>query len=173
MLWNWTESNKKYINLKLVSVSWPVENKNDAPKFYVLWDDFQLTDTAYTKIKWKLTWIKSTFTPKKWKMWDIYGFKAFLEDWDEVYVIESTITNASKDMLNNLINSKDKVVEISLYLNKNNYPASSVKDEAWNFVQWVIDFKSITPQWLTDAINKTFVKKEESSEINVEDIPFN
>ena len=171
-LWNSTENNKTYINLKLVSVPGPCE-KQDSPKFYVLWDDFQLTDKSYTKIKWKLTWIKSTFTPKKGKMWDIYWFKAFLEDGDEIYVIESTITNASKDILNNLLTSKDKVVEVSVYLNKNWYPTWSIKLEDWNFAPWFMDFKSITPQGLTDGINNTFVKKEENSwELNIWDIPF-
>ena len=172
MLGNNNTVEKKYTNVKLVAVAWPIESKSDAPKFHVLDENFNLTDTTYTSIKWKLTWIKSTFTPKKWKMWDIYGFKAFIEDWDEVVVIESTITNASKDLLNALINSKDKVIHISLYVNKNWYPTSSVKDEAWAFIPWVMDFKSITPQWLTDAINNTFVKKEESSEIDISEIPF-
>lgn len=174
MLWNWNnESNKTYVNLKLVSVPWPISDKNDAPKLVVLWDNFQPTDKTFTKIKWKLNWIKSTFTPKKGKMWDIYWFKAFIEDGEEVYVIESTITNASKDLLNSLLSAKDKVVDISLYLNKNWYPTSSTRWEDWDFIAWALDFKSLTPQVLTDAINSTFVKKEEvSNEINVEDIPF-
>jgi hypothetical protein len=45
-------------------------------------------------------------------MGDIYGFKAFLEDGDEIYVIESTITNASKDLLNALLVNIGKVLDI-------------------------------------------------------------
>jgi hypothetical protein len=159
-LWN-TDSNKKYVNLKLVAVAWPVE-KVDWPKFVKLWENFEETWESYTRVSWKLTWIKPTFTPKKGKMWDIYWFKAILEDGDEVVVIESTITNASKDLLNWLLASKDKVVEVSLYINKNWYPTSSVRVD-WNFSETYLPFNQIDNIKLFNWISEKFVsdKKDE------------
>ena len=159
-------SNGKKINLKLVSVVWPVENKSDAPKFVVLDLDYKETWVSYNKIKWTLTNLYGSFTPKKWKMWDIYWFKAYLKDWDEFYVIESTITNASKDLLNWLLTSKDKEIEISLYLNKNNYPASSVR-ENWEFVKWKYEFKELENVKLFNSILEAFPE-----ELKASDLPF-
>lgn len=174
----WKEEVKNYTNVKLVSVPWPVTDKKDSPRFAVLWDNYELTDKYFTQIKWKVTWIKSTFTPKKWKMWDIYWFKVFISDIENpnnVLVIESTITNASKDLLNALINSKDKVVNISLYLNKNGYPTASVKTEDGNFIQWALDFKTLNWETLKAKVDEVFKSSEQeikSNDINLEDIPF-
>lgn len=177
MLWNETE--KTYINLKLIAVVWPVEDiKRDAPKFIKLDKEFKPIGETFTKVSGKLSWVKKTFTPKKGKMWDIYWFKAFLDQEDgSVVVIESTITNASKDLLNALLANKGKQIEISLYLNKNKYPTSSVR-EAGEFVPTYVKFNEIDTIELFNSIEKVFVKDEDdevnqgSDDINIEDIPF-
>lgn len=172
-LWNNQENNKNYINLKLVATPGPLENRLDWPKLVKLWEDYKETGETFTNVVWTLKWIKPTFTPAKWKRWDIFWFKAFLEDWEEIYVIESTITNASKDLLNALLNSKWNFVKISLYVNKNWYPTSSVRNELDWFVEWHIkDFKSLTPSLLHWAIEDVFTVETKSNEISVEDIPF-
>ncbi len=165
---NWTEKNRKYVNLKLVAEVGPT---TVTPKLVVVWEDFQLTNESYTKISWTLKFIKWTFTPKKGRMGDIYWFKAFLEDGDITYVIESTITNASKGLLNSLLWAKDQKVDVSLYINKNGYPTSSVRIGE-TFAPQALDFRADNIS-LFEEIGKVFVKKEEEeSELKASDIPF-
>lgn len=167
MLSNWTEeNNKEFINLKLTSVPWPCE-KHEAPKFVVLWNDFQPTEEKYSELSGKLIKIRSSFTPAKWRMWNIFWFKAFFDWWDKVAVVESTITNASKDLLNSLIPNIGKELKISLYLNKNWYPTSSVKDWQWQFVETAMPFNSINTETLFNLI-----KEKEQVWITMEDNPF-
>lgn len=157
-LWNeWSGSSKNYINLKLVATPWPV-GKEDAP-YFEKQVEFKPTGENFTKVSWVLTHIKPTFTPKKGKMWDIYGFKAYLEDWNEIYVIESTITNASKTLLNDLLNNKGKNLELSLYINKSGYPSSSVRENG-NFVEWMFKFKDLDNVKLHTAISEKFKQEE-------------
>lgn len=148
----------KYVNFKLVAVAGPVEDKSDAPKFVKLDENFNQTNTALSFLEGKVKWIKKTHTPAKWRMWDIYWFKLFLEISEgKVIIVESTITNASKDLLNSLILNKDKEVKISLYLNKNWYPSSSVKDAEGNYVPTLLDFKTISAEWLHEGIDANFI----------------
>ena len=170
--WNIQEDNKTFVNLKLKSTVWPTEER---PVFVVLGDDFKETKETYSKAKGKLLKIKGTFTPAKWRMGDIYGFKAFLEDGDEIYVIESTITNASKDLLNALLVNIGKVLDIWLYLNKNGYPTSSVKlsgnFEDGNWAQTAFEYNQIYIKKLYEKIEELNAEKE-GEEIQNEDIPF-
>lgn len=167
MLSNWKgQEEKNYTNVKLVSTPGPLENRKDGPKFVVLGEDFKETTASFTEVVGKVSWVKWTFTPAKGKRWDIYGFKAFIEDGSEVVVIESTITNASKDMLNALINAKWANVKISLYVNKNGYPSSSVKDADGNFIKWALDFKEANQVNLYNAINLTYVANDDKASVS-------
>lgn len=153
----------KYTNFKLVATPGPLEDKSDAPKFVKLWDNFELTNTNLSSLEGKVNWIKKTYTPAKWPRQEIFWFKVFLEVAEgKIAVIESTITNASKDLLNSLIPTKDEKVKISLYLNKNWYPASSVKDENWEYTPTAMDFKEVTAKGLHDAIDEIY--KAENNE---------
>ena len=162
---------KTFINLKLVSVVWPCE-KEDAPKFAVLGADFNETGESHNQVQGKLTKLTPSFTPAKGKMGDIFGFKAFIEDGEEVYVIESTITNASKDLLNSLVANIGEVLKINLYLNKNAYPTASVKLENGDWAKTLLPFNEIDNKKLFDAIPSADAKEEKGSDISATDIPF-
>jgi len=157
--------NKTFINLKLVATPGPTKDK---PTLVKLDADFKETDETFTNVSGKLTGLKKTFTAAKGKMGDIYWFKAFIEDGEEVYVIESTITNASKDLLNSLIPNIGEQVKISLYLNKKEYPTASVRGVDDKFVKQALDFKDLDTVALYNAIPEG--KKEE--EIDVDNLPF-
>jgi len=169
MLGNNTDwgGNKTFINLKLTATPWETTEK---PMFVKLGEDFAPTGEEYSSVEGKLTKIKATHTPAKWRMGDVYWFKAFLEDWEEIYVIESTITNASKDLLNALLVNLGTKLSISLYLNKNGYPTSSVKLEDWNWAQTAFEFNAIDMPWLYDKIVELEPKEEET--IEAIDVPF-
>lgn len=170
MIGNTTNVNKKYTNVKFVSTVWPTDEK---PYFSVLWDDYKETGKA-NSVSGKLSFIKPTFTPKKGKMWDIYWFKAFLEDGDEVVVIESTITNASKDFLNILLSCKNKNVRIDVKLNKNWYPTWYVTD--LDSSEWIKEWRfslSDRPDQKTlhSEIEKIFTPKQETvNELTEQDL---
>ena len=169
----WEGGDKKFVNLKLVSVVWPCE-ESDAPKFVLLWDDFRETDKSENQISGKLTKLIGTHTPAKGRMGDIFWFKAFLEDGDEILVVESTITNASKDMLNSLIPNIRKELKINVFLNKNQYPSSSVK-ENWKWVETYLPYNEIDNEKLFQWINVDEAlpaQEDNSGDINPEDIPF-
>lgn len=97
-----------------------------------------------------------------------------------MYVVESTITNASKDMLNSLLTQIGKKVSISLYLNKNDYPTACVKDSGGSHVEQKFDFKSLNNTALYEEVKRleaeSDAKAAESDEANPnigdEDIPF-
>lgn len=170
-LGNWNNNDtKEFVNLKLSSVVWPTDEK---PMFVKLWADFKETSEKYSMVEWKLIKIKWSFTPAKWRMWDIYWFKAFFEDEKYIYVIESTITNASKDLLNALLVNLWKELKVVLYLNKNWYPTSSVKLADWNYAQTAFEYNKLDIKELFNAIEKTNEWKENvtnDSWINIEDI---
>jgi len=159
---------KTFINLKLKSTVWPTEEQ---PKFVKLDENFKETNEDYSEMKGKLTKIKATHTPAKWQMGDIYWFKAFLEDWEEIYVIESTITNASKDLLNALLVNVWTTLKINLYLNKNKYPSSSVKLEDWNWAQTSMAYNEIDTAKLYDAIVAMEGPVKEEG-VSMSDVPF-
>lgn len=194
-LWNWNGEmgDKTFINLKLVSTPWPVE-KEDAPKFVRLDSDFKETDERYTSLSGKLIKFKSSFTPKKGARWDIYGFKAIFDamDNENIYVLESTLTNASKDLLNGLLLYSGEEVEAKIYLNKNGYPSAVVKDAGGNHTSQFADYTKLGKKdWvpLTDLYDEVVRLEEEASarkeanaeanvevddkeELTVEDMPF-
>jgi len=161
---NWNSEDKTFINLKLTSTPWVTEEQ---PKFTVIWEDFKPTSETYSEVGGKLLKIKGSFTPAKGHMGDIFGFKAFLEDWEEIYVVESTITNASKDLLNALLVNVGQVLKISLYLNKNWYPTSSVKLEDGNWAQTAFEFNKIDNKELYNKM----VEMEETPAKAEEDKP--
>ena len=166
---------KTFINLKLTSTVWPVEDiKKDAPVFTKLWDDYKPTWETFKNVSWKLLKLKSSFTPAKGRMWDIYWFKAFIEDGEEIYVIESTITNASKDLLNALLTQVGNEVKIWVYLNKNLYPSSSVRNSNDEFVEQRFDFKSLDTVTLHAEIDIVCpnTKEEDNWDISIGDIEF-
>lgn len=165
---NWNnENNKTFINLKLVAEVWPTDIR---PLFYKVDSNFALTNETFSNVEGKLVKVKWTHTPAKGRMGDIYWFKAFVEDGEFIYVLESTITNASKSLLNSLLPSKDKDVKISLYLNKNGYPTASVK-VGEDFAEQFMDYKAIDNIALYDAIEKFYPTTKEE-ELTAEDIPF-
>ena len=170
MLGNGQWEGKTFINLKLVAVAGPIDSKADAPKFVKMDENFKPTNETFTNVSGLLTKIKPTFTAAKGKMGDIYGFKAFLEEGEEVYVIESTITNASKDILNSLIPNIGKKLAISVYTNKNQYPTGSVRDEDGQFVDQVLPFKDLDNVKLHGMIPAE--EAPTNGDIQPEDIPF-
>jgi len=163
---------KKFINLKLTSEPGPTKEQ---PKFVVLWDDFKETEERYSELKGKLTKLVWTHTPPKGKRGDVYGFKAFFEDTtegaNEIYVIESTLTNASKDLLNALLANMWVELKINLYLNKNEYPTSSVKLADGNWAQTSMEFNKIDTKELYEQL-EGLNKEKEWEEITVENMPF-
>ena len=161
-LWNgnWGGEDKNFINLKLTSTPWPIDSKDDAP-YFERQIDFKSTGEKYTSLSGKLVKIKGTHTPAKGKMGDIYWFRAFFEDGDDIYVVDSTITNASKDLLNALLANVWVVLSIALYVNKNNYPASSVKLENGNYAQTKLDFQEASPTNLYEQVKEQEGEKEE------------
>lgn len=158
--------NKKYINVKYVSTVGPTEEK---PYFAILGEDYKETDKA-TTIGGTLTDLKGSFTPAKGKMGDIYGFKAYFNDGEEVVVLESTITNASKDMLNVILLSKGLNLKVDAKLNKNKYPTAYVTDvDSGDWLKdgaFSIDDKA-SQKMLFDEIGKQF-----PAEIKTSDLPF-
>ena len=181
---NSTSSKKRYVNLKFVSTVGPCE-KDEAPFFVLKDENFTLTDEKFSKVSGKVTKIESSFSPAKGKMGDIYGFTLYIEDssTDDIYAIDSTITNASKGLLNAALANVGKEVSINAYLNKNMYPTTSMRDSDGEFALLAIpDFKSVTTEKLFELIPKegdnearqvTPPKRvRDDSEINIEDIPF-
>ena len=86
-----------------------------------------------------------------------------------IYVVESTITNASKDLLNSLLVNIWETLKVSLYLNKNWYPTSSVKLDNWNYAQTAFEYNKLDMKELFNAIEKN---TEWSVELDISDIPF-
>lgn len=153
-LWNGWGSEKTFINLKLTAEVWPTTVK---PVLVELGEDFKPTGRSFSSVSGVLKKLKSSFTPKKGKMWDIYWFKAFIEDGDEMYVIESTITNASKELLNSLINNIWTHLEITVYLNKNGYPTSVTKSWGEYVDKAIENFKDVTTESLFTLLKEVEV----------------
>lgn len=182
-LWNgWVDgTQKKFVNLKLISITWPVKDKaKQWPKFHIMWKDFKDTWETVTQVIGTLTKITSSFTPKNGAIWDVYGFKAYLEDGDEIYVIESTINNGSKGWLNKLLKNKGVKMKITAFVNDRMYPDISVKTMDNEHVEQHIPFpKIVTIEEVYAGINKYFPveikeedKKKEEWGLSVDDSPF-
>lgn len=176
-LWNAAGSSATYVNLKLT------KTRDEKPAF-VRQVDFKDTDEAYTQVKGKLKSLKGSFTPKGGKnKYDTYGAKIQLEDGDEIYAIDTTITNASKDMLNGLLSAAvgDEVTLIA-YENKAGYAASgAIKDETAqgadkffpNFIAWSDDYKVNFKDLIFKELDSRKAPEEVAREdVSMEDIPF-
>ena len=167
----------KAINLKLVAKQGDPDTpltKEDAPKFVKKDEDFNLTNETYTQVKGKINKIKTSHNGKSWQK-EVKGFVIEMEDDGEKYYIDSTMSNASKDLANHALANIGKEVVITLYLNKSNYPASVVKTLNGEHTPSHFDFKGLDKNALWDAIKaqeeqEVGTNKEEG--FSVEDIPF-
>jgi len=172
MLENSNSTGENYKYVKLVAPQWPTE---EFPKFVVQgWkeENYALTDETYTKLSWVVSSIKTTHNGKTGKD-EVRGFEAVITDGEENVVIKSTMSNASKDLANHLLGNVWKEVKISLYINNNSYPASSVRDAGGEFAPTHLPFKGLDRDELYNEIKgqeKEAPVKEES--ITPEDVPF-
>ena len=152
--------------LKLVAPQGPTE---EFPKFVVQWgkeENYELTDESYTKVRGMVDNIKTTHNGKTGKD-EVKWFEAIIVDGDESYVIKTTMSNASKDLANHLLAMVwvTDFINISLYLNKNKYPSSSVKLDNEEFAPTSLDFKGLDKNALWESI-----KGQEP--VSTEEIPF-
>lgn len=143
-----------------------LKKKNEATgKYELSWE-------VFSNISWVIKGIK---TSHNWKTWmkEVKWFVLTLEDWDERYYIDATMTNASKDLANMWLVNIWNNVNISLYLNKNWYPSVSVKLDDWSFAKWKFQYP-LDKDLLWNAIKEQeYVPQEGSNnEINIEDIRF-
>lgn len=172
-------TSSKYINLKFTKTA------DDKPAF-VLQEDFKDTATSFKKVSWNLKSIRGSFTPKGGtNKYDTYGAKIELEDEGEVYVIDTTITNGSKDMLNGILSAKvgDRVV-LDTYINGKGYVASAaIRDEnlEWkekyfpNFIAWSDEYKTNFKDMIFGELQKRGGgdnKPAAQEEVNLDSIPF-
>lgn len=162
-----TTSNNIY--LKLVAEAGPTttrpflekKTKNEATGKY------ELTWETFTKIDGTIKNIKSSHNGKT-GMKEVKGFSFWLQDGDETYYIDATMTNASKDLANMVLNNIGKKVSLSFYLNKSGYPSVSGKDEAGEYLKGLMAYPlDKNALWL--AIDEQTTKKDE---ISLEDVPF-
>lgn len=182
-LWNWGETSNG-VNLKLIAVQGSkVKGKEDAPKFGVQEKaengKYETVDT-YTQLSGVVKSISSTETGEGHDR--VRGFKLILQDGDETYYIDSTMTNASKDLANHALASIGKFIKISLYLNKNNYPSASVKLQDDSYAPTEFNFKDLDKDTLWEAIKAQEGAKQEEEEVkwaekqeetvDFEDLPF-
>ena len=160
--WNWTAG--KY--LKLVAPQWPTD---EFPKFVAkakneaTWK-YELTDESYTKVSWTVESMKTTHNWKEGQA-EVKGWSAKLVDWEEVYYLDATMSNASKDLANHLLGNIWSKVNISLYINNNKYPASSVKTDDGEFAPTSLSFK-----WLDK--NELYDKIKGQEPVSEDSIPF-
>ena len=162
-------STSNNIYLKLVAEAWPTTTrphlekkaKNEATGKY------ELTWEKFTKIDWVIKNIKSSHNGKT-GMKEVKGFSFWLQDWDETYYIDATMTNASKDLANMVLNNIGKKVSLSFYLNKSGYPSTSWKDETWAYLNGLMAYP-LDKNALWNAIDEQTVKKDE---IDMDSIPF-
>lgn len=176
-LWNTESSNGTYINLKLT------RNADDKPVF-VRQEDFKDTNEHYTEVKGKLKSITGSFTPKSaTNKYDTHGAKIQLTDGDEIYCIDTTITNGSKDMLNGLLSVAIwEEVTLVVYTNKAGYAAgAAIKDNSLegkdkffpNFIPWSDEYKTGFKGMIFNELDSRKAPEEVAKEeVSMEDIPF-
>jgi len=99
-----------------------LKEKNEATGKY------ELTGQAFSSLSGVVKSIKTTHNGKE-GMKEVKGFSLFLEDGDERYFIDATMTNASKDLANMALTNIGNKINISVYLNKAGYPSISAKLE--------------------------------------------
>lgn len=164
---------KGAINLKLVAKQGDPDSpltKEDAPKFVKKDEDFNLTNETYTQIKGKINKIKTSHNGKSWQK-EVKGFVIEMEDDGEKYYIDSTMSNASKDLANHALANIGKEVVISIYLNKSNYPASVVKTLNGEHTPSHFHYEGLDKNALWDAI-KAQEESNSEEEITEGDLPF-
>ena len=170
-------SNSKYINLKLD------RNADEVPVFIVQ-EDFKSTGQEVKEVKGLLKTLSASFTPKSsTNKWDTYGAKIQIEDGEEIYAIDTTITNGSKDMLNGLLSvAVGEEVTLAVYKNNKGYAAgSAIKDASQtdkdlkyfkSFFEWNEDYKTNFKSLIYNELaSRKTVEQEPKQEIGLEDIP--
>lgn len=166
------ETSGSSVNLKLVAEQWPTK---EFPKFVVKakgadWT-WGLSDESYSKISGTLSFISTTHNGKTGKQ-EVKGFKFCLVDWEEKIYVDTTLTNASKDLWNHLLANIGKEVLISLYLNWKDYPSASVKYKDWTHTSTSQPFDKLDREKLWLDIKAQEAVKEVSSDIDMDAIPF-
>lgn len=178
-LTNTTEGgNSKYVNLKITRTI-----DTDKPAF-VLQEDFKNTTTSYREVKGILKSFSSSFTPKGGtNKYDTYGAKIQLEDGEEIYSIDTTITNGSKDLLNGLLSvAVGEEVTLAVYENKGGYQAGSAikdanatdKEDKYfkGFFEWNEDYKNNFKDLIYKELSgRKTPEQEPKQEIGLDDIP--
>ena len=165
------EENGNSISLKLVAEAWPTKVQ---PKFVkkikTPEGKWELSNESFSEVAGEVVNIK---TSHNWKTWmkEVKGFVVILQDGDERYYIDSTMSNASKDLANHLLASIWQRVVVKLYLNKTEYPTASIKLANGDFAPTALDFKGLDKNKLWDMI-KAQEPVKLTEEISVEDIPF-
>jgi len=179
-LTNTTEGgNSKYINLKITKT---IDTEKPA---FVLQEDFKNTDTSYKEVKGKLKSLSSSFTPKgATNKYDTYGAKIQLTDGDEIYSIDTTITNGTKDLLNGLLSvAVGEEVTLVVYENKGGYqagcamkdPSAEAKEDKFykSFFPWNDDYKNNFKDLIYNELaGRKTPEQEAKSEVSLSDVPF-
>lgn len=159
----------KDVSKKIEQPRLVVKEKNEATGKY------ELTDTKYSQLSGEVVSMRSSHNGKSGKD-EVKGFVACIKDGDETYYIDSTMTNASKDLANHLLASIGKVVSISLYVNKNNFPTASVKLADGSFAPTHMPYNALDRDQLWLDIKAQEATKDSadasSDEVAVEDLPF-
>lgn len=169
--WTGEVSNVNNISLKLVAEAWPTEVQ---PKLVVKAKNedtgkYELTEDRYQKISGKVISIRTSHNGKE-GLKEVKGFVACLQDGDERYYIDATMTNASKDIANHILASIGQVVSIGLYLNKNQYPTASVKLENGEYAPTHFEFNGLDKDKLWDAIKAQEADTTADNSATVEDV---
>lgn len=170
------------IKLKLIAKPWDVKNpltKADAPYFTTIGDDYKEVGDKITNVTGEVKSVYTSYTDLG-SRGDVYGVKFYIADGAETYVVESTISHASKNMVNALLTCFGKRVEIFTYLNKHNFPTVGVKmeDDSWSDVV-IEDITKIKFDELYKLAKEQEEKQKDNREdkgatndIDTEDIPF-
>ena len=170
MLSNWSIADTNNTSVKFVAEPGPttvkpffqVKTKNAEGK-YELWED------KFTNIKGKCLSIRTTHTWAGTKR-EVKWYNIVLASGDDRVFIDTTNSNAAKDMVNGLaaIRWNWIEVEVSAYLNKNWYPAVFVAKDGKR-VDGLLAFPFDKDELWEKLASEVAENKEE---ISIEDIPF-
>lgn len=191
--WNGDDNNTTSISLKLVAVTWPVEKtRENEPKLVVKAKNestgyYELTNDKHSQVEWRVVSIRTSHNGKTGRD-EVRWFVACLQDGDERYYIDATMTNASKDLANHLLANIWKDVKISLYLNQDKrewkqwdyYPSASVKTPNGEHTPTHLDYKNLDKIKLWDEIKAQeevtnpveSPDRDTAWDIDIEDVPF-
>ena len=173
MLWNsWGGDSANTKFLKLVSEAGPTET---LPKFVLKEKNaetghYDETESTYTKVSGVVEKIRTTHNGKTGQK-EVKGFILTLLDWGERYNIDSTVRQASKDIVNVALVNVGQKINISLYLNPKGYPSASIKDDEGEHsdVKYAFDPKNpLDTNQLWDDIKA----QEPIWDTDIEDLPF-